>query len=341
MSKKKKFDMSVGIDVSQRTLAVAWRGVDGEVHEGEFANDGDGHQKLVRMLRAGRRTVRVVLEATGNYSVDVAIALHDAKVDVMIANPLATRRFSDAQLRRAKTDKVDARDLLSFTERMEFTAWKRPSDAALHMRDFSRRIYALGVEKTAADNQLHAAKAKHGTPPVIVADLEASIASLKARIEALTTAAVAHASADAGLAPALQTLMTVKGIAERSAARILGELVLLPADMTPDQVVAHAGLDPRTMESGTSIRRTSRISKVGNARLRAALYMPTLVAVQHEPAVKVAYDAMLARKKVKLVAQTAMMRRLLRVLWRMLRTNSAFNADKFSTRPANIPAVAA
>lgn len=325
----KKVGVCAGIDVSQRSLSVAWRAADGTVVEREFTNDGAGHRELVRLLRPRCRNAKVVVEATGNYSVDVAIAIAHAAIPIMIANPLATRRFADAKLRRAKTDRVDALDLLDFAERMEFVPWAPPSEAVLQLRDLSRHISALADDKTAAENQLHAAHAKQGTPQLIIDDLVASIASLKVRAERLTTAAVELAMRHDELRASMQVLTTVKGIADRSAVRIMGELLTLPTDMTPDQVVAHAGLAPRTFESGTSVRGAGHLSKVGNKRLRTALFMPVLVAVQHEPVVRAAYEAMLARNKPTLVAQVALMRRLLRVLWRMIRTKTAFDPAKF------------
>ena len=68
--------------------------------------------------------------------------------------------------------------------------------------------------------------------------------------------------------------------AAASAMRLMAELLVLPEDMRAPQWVAHAGLDPRPLDSGTSIHKTRRIIKVGNRYLRAALHMPALVAIQ-------------------------------------------------------------
>jgi anaerobic selenocysteine-containing dehydrogenase len=81
---------------------------------------------------------------------------------------------------------------------------------------------------------------------------------------------------------------------------ILAELAVLPEDMSVRQWVAHAGLDPRTFESGTSVHKRPRMSKVGNSHLRSALYMPALVAVQREPRVRAFYDALLAADRLGL-----------------------------------------
>jgi transposase len=329
-SNKKKY-FHAGIDVSKRTLVVAWRNLKGNVEITEFSNDEAGHKALIGMLRPRKRAVRVVLEATGNYSVDVALALHAAGVEVMIANPLATRRFADSKLRRSKTDAVDAKDLLEFAEtRTSFVVWTPPPAEVVQLRDIARHMHALSQRKQTVEVQLHAVKAKQDTHALVLADLKGEIAVLEARIEAMCSGAIELTKAHSELNEAMRTVMTVKGIAERSAVRLLGELLHLPTDMTPDQVVAHAGLDPRKQQSGTSLNKTTGISKRGNQRIRASLFMPVLVAIQHEPTIKAVYDGMLAQKKPKKVAQTAIMRRLLRVLWKMVRSKTAFDGSKFA-----------
>ena len=88
----------------------------------------------------------------------------------------------------------------------------------------------------------------------------------------------------------LHHLLWVQGIALASALRLLAEVLVLSDELAPEQWVAQAGLDPRPRESGTSVHRPRFISKAGNKDLRAALYMPALVAIQHQPNVKAFYD---------------------------------------------------
>ena len=120
------------------------------------------------------------------------------------------------------------------------------------------------------------------------------------------------------------------GIAEASAMRLLGELLVLPDDLAAPQWVAHAGLDPRPYDSGTSVHRPRRIRKVGNRHLRAALYMPALVAIQHEPNVKAFYDKLLAAGKKPMQAVVAVMRKLLHAIWGMLKHDQDSTAKNSS-----------
>jgi transposase len=135
------------------------------------------------------------------------------------------------------------------------------------------------------------------------------------------------------LAAKLAHPVSAKCIGEASAMRLLAELLVLPYDLSAPQWVAHAGLDPRPYESGTSVHRPRRISKVGNRRLRAALYRPALVAIQHDPNVKAFYDKLVSAGKKPMQAAVAVMRKLLHAIWGMLMHDQDFDGNKFFRLP--------
>ena len=145
----------------------------------------------------------------------------------------------------------------------------------------------------------------------------------------MTEAALGFIRENEELESAYRHLISVKGIAETSAVALLGELLVLPKDMNVRQWVAHAGLDPREFSSGTSVRKKVHISKVGNANIRRALYMPALVAAQHEPRVKAYYEKLQARGIAKQAAVVAVMRKLLHAIHGMFRTDTDFDGNKF------------
>ena len=332
MAKRSVKSQYVGIDVSARTLQVAIGGPDG-VRDLEFSNDAEGHKKLCKVLTKKGVSVRVCLEATGNYSLDVAIALTATEgVEVMIVNPRSARHFADAQFRRAKTDRVDARALLDYAQRMDFIVWQRPSQERMHLRQYARRIASLIEDTTAEKNRLVASKATGETPRLVLSDIEKGIQQLESRVGELEAAALELIDS----APDLKRLMgfatSIKGIAERSAIRILGELLLLPTDMSPRELVAHAGLDPRPRQSGAKDAKR-QISRLGNTRLRAALFLPAMVAARYEPAVREVYERLVARNKLKMVATVAIMRRLLVALWVMILREQPFDPAKFGPKP--------
>jgi len=325
---RKKTD--AGIDVSKDVLDVAVQRDGVRCEMARFANEASGHKKLVSWLTKGHRAVRVVLESTGTYSLDVALALHRARgVTVMVANPRAIKQFTGALMQRSKTDVTAAVALREFASRMPLIAWQPPAASVLELRGIARRIAALVRDRTRERNRLHALRATAQASPVVTADIDGNVRALARRIADLRTHAVHLIGAHADLQAAFTLLISVPGIAAHSAIQLLPELLALPQGMTVRQWVAHAGLDPRLQQSGTSVDRPARISKVGNAHVRRALYMPALVAVQRDAHVRAFFTKLVARGKTPLQAYVAVMRKLLHALYGMLATQTPFTSEKF------------
>ncbi len=178
-------------------------------------------------------------------------------------------------------------------------------------------------------NRLHADESVEATPIAIRESIERHIAAINAEIEALTESALVEVHADSELDRRFARLISVKGIAEASAITLLAELSVLPADMSARQWVAHSGLDPKHCESGTSVKSRVRISKVGNRHLRAALFLPAMVASQHEPRVHEYYEKLLAKGKKPMQALVAVMRKLLHAIHGMFKHDANFDGTKF------------
>jgi transposase len=319
-----------GVDVGAKELAVAIDSGTQRVWEGVFSNDRPGHRKLRARLTRRKTPARVCVEATGIYHLDLCLALEAAKgVEVMVANPRTTKDFARAQLRRSKTDRTDALSLLEFVRRMPFEAWVPPRRPILALRALSRRIQALLVTRAQEKNRLHADDAVEVTPLVIRESIERHTAAINAEIAELTQSALEVVRADAELDRRFVRLVSVKGIAQASAITLLAELAVLPADMSVREWVAHAGIDPRHSESGTSVQGQVRISKVGNRHLRAALFLPAMVASQHEPRVRAYYQKLLARGKKPMQALVAVMRKLLHAIHGMFEHDADFDGEKF------------
>ena len=164
---------------------------------------------------------------------------------------------------------------------------------------------------------------------VIGRDLRLNLAHLQRRIAVLEKQALNLAQASALLRKPLELITTVTGIAHKSGLRVLSELLVLPKGLKAPQWVAHAGLDPRPFESGTSVHKPRRLSKTGNVHLRAALFLPALVAIRRNAQVKACYEALLARGKKPKVAVIAIMRKLLHCIWGILHHQQPFNPNLF------------
>jgi len=320
----------VGVDVGAKELVVS---IDrnGERERGlVFSNSADGHRKLIRWATRKGAVARVVLESTGVYGLDLAFALHRAKrVEVMVANPRAVAAFAKAALRRSKTDALDAETILEFSLRMPFVPWAAPTRSILELRGLSRRIEAMSKSVAQEKNRLHANEQSEALSDFVRQDIREWVELLEGRVDRLRKQALLVIDQIPELARSFGHLTSIKGIANAAAIQLLAELGTLPADMTVRQWVAHAGLDPRQFQSGTSVHKPARISKTGNAHLRRALFLPAMVAARWEPNVKAFYEKLLGRGKTKMQALVAVMRKLLHAIYGMLRHDQDFKGEKF------------
>ncbi len=297
MNKSELNFVPCGIEVSSETLLVAR----GSKAPREFPNTAAGHQALLRFLEQGGGRVRVCLEATGRYGLDLALALHAARLPVMVANPRAVRHFASALMERSKTDPLDARVLAEYAARMPFQSWQPP---------------------------LHAASLSEALSGYVRLEIAHHLRTLEHSVQRLTRAAEQFIGDDWALAERYQLLQSIPGFGPTSALHVLAELSLLGADLDVRQWVAAAGLDPRHYSSGSSVHQKTRISKLGNARLRRGLYMPALVAIQHEPHLAAFYRKLLGRGKAKMQALVAVMRKLLHAIYGMFKHHQTYDGSK-------------
>lgn len=322
-----------GIDIAKDNFEIAMQRGRQQAFR-RFDNTTAGHQQAIRWLRYRRQPVRVCLEATGIYHLQFALLLAAAEgIELMVVNPRASRRFAEAQLVRAKTDKVDAAVLLAFAHRMPFRPWAAPDKVDLELQSRAHRLAQMGKEIRREQSRLHAAECAGAHTRAVQRDIRAHLKQLAARYARFEAQTLDWLRDNELLGEELELLDSIPGFAQRSAMKTLAELRPLPADMTAPQWVAHAGLDPRPQESGTSVRSPRQISKQGNARLRNALFFPAMVAVQHDPNVRAYYQLRLRRGCTPRQAQVAVMRKLLHAIWGMLNNRQTWNGNKFYRMP--------
>jgi transposase len=323
-----------GIDVGAKTLIVAIDQNGKTAKPQTFENTPPAHRRLLQTLRRAK-VERVILEATGTYHFDLAIALHEAEgLEVMVVNPKISKRYAEVRMSRTKTDEVDAALLCDFGRHMPFEPWRCPSRKILALRACSRLLASLAHQRTQAKNRLHAFAQTRSTPDFVLAEIRRGIEQIEIQIQHLESQTLELIQEDALLSAIYAHLLSVKGIATKSAIQLMGELLVLPQDMAAKQWVAMAGLDPREHRSGSSVEKKTRISKVGNRYLRMALYMPALAATRHEPHVRAYYRHLIEDRGLKKIqAICAVMRKLLHAIHGMLRHDADFDGTRFYHGP--------
>ncbi len=184
-----------------------------------------------------------------------------------------------------------------------------------------------------AKNHLHTLSATQETPNAVLRDARLAITQLEKRIQRLTTDVLLLIREHPELTRILQLLTSIKGISETSAIALMGELLLLPPDLSHREWVKFAGLDPKAFDSGKSVHKKTRLSKAGNRHIRSALYMPALSAKQHDPRVKAYFQHLVDNDKKPLQAVCAVMRKLLHAIHGMLKHDKPFDNTRFYAIP--------
>ena len=319
-----------GIDTGFKTLDVVIRKKGKSLKCRSFSNMIKGHKELLKYLRK-HNVARVGLEATGYYHLDIAIELDNSiDIEVMIINPRASKNFANALMTKHKNDAIDAEVLAKFVERMDFVPWCCPDYDVFALRACGRRLISLTKQKTKAKNQLHAFGLTKQTPVFIIDDIKLTIEQLEQQIDNIIDHALLIIQKNDQLSLRYKYLTSMKGVANKTAIKLLGELGVLEATMSGKQWVSHAGLFPREFQSGSSVNKKTRIGKVGNRYIREALYMGALSATRYEPNVRAFYLHLINDNGLtKLQAVCAVMRKMLLAIHGMFKAEKTFNGDRF------------
>jgi transposase len=204
----------------------------------------------------------VGLEATGVYGDQLAYYLHRAdRITVSVINPAQIKAFAQARLTRTKTDGVDALVIAAFVATQHPLPWAPEDPAVLHLRALVERVTQLQAMHTQESNRLKAMEATENPPTELIASLQESLDWLDVRIRALKKRLHQHIQTHPDLKQQMELLRTIPGIAEWSAACVIGHGGSALTDRTCKQLDAHADLAPAHRQSGQSVRGKSRIAK--------------------------------------------------------------------------------
>lgn len=312
----------VGLDVSKDILDVCLL-KDGKRHEKQFANDADGQAKLLAWAQnlALESPCYFCLEATGPYSQSVALFLVEKQQAVSVINPARIRFFALAQNAGNKTDKADARLIALYCQQQRPPLWRLAAGEVRVLQALTRRLHALSDLVVQEKNRLQAP----GQDKLILSSVKRVVTALEKEMLRLKGAIRAHLKANDHLQRDSKLLQSIPGIGEITAWDILAEMPDVEGFDSAQSAAAYAGLAPREHKSGSSVRKSTHLSKRGNSRLRKAFYFPAVSAITWNPLVKVHYQRLVAQGKPKMVALAACMRKLLMICFGVLKNQKPFD----------------
>lgn len=320
----------LGIDVGKHKLyAALLLTADKKPKRKTFSNDASGHQALLKWLAYHQvERVHACVEATSTYAHPVARCLHNQEHVVTIANPKQVKAYGDSLLVRTKTDRVDAAIIAQFCLERNPRAWTPPAPEVEALQALVRRLDVLEKIMSQERNRLET------TPDELIEDIKTHLDFLKQQRQSLLEKIKHHIDHHDTLKDQRDLITSIPGIGEKTAAIILAEIGDIRFFKRARQLAAHAGLTPKKHESGSSIRKKSRLSKVGNARLRKALYMPALASINHNLVIAQFRERLLAAGKLKMQVVGAIMHKLIRWVFGVLHSGTPFDVNKALTAHA-------
>jgi len=315
---------ALGIDIAKAKFDVCLIKPNGKAKHKVFANTRHGFEQLIAWLNSHQVSdLHACLEATGTYGEPLALFLFEAGCLVSLVNPAAVRAFANAGLSRTKTDKVDAELIARFCLAQRPAAWQPPAPELRELQALVRRLESLVEMRLMEENRLSSGISTEA----VRHSLEEHIRYLLEEIKQTETLIRQHINNHPDLKEQSELLDSIPGIGEATAALLLAEIVNITQYTSARQVAAYAGLVPRERRSGSSVRGRTCLSKIGNARLRKALYFPAITALRCSDFFKAWADPLRTRGKSKMSVIGAAMRKLIHLAYGVLKTGRPFDPN--------------
>ena len=310
----------LGIDVAKAKLDCALRYPNGKVRTKIVPNTPQGYADLLGWLSYKEALdVHVCMEATGVYWEEIAQFLATHGLTVSVVNPAQIKAYAASRLTRSKTDAIDARLIAEFCAERQPPPWQARPEAEVTLRALVLRLDALQTMRIQESNRLGVAQES------VRSDIQKHLEWLDQQIQSLIKAINDHIDSNPELKVKRDLLNSIPGLGERTTAILLAFYADPSRFANSRQAAAFAGLDPRQRESGTRLKAKPRLSKVGHAFLRKALYMPAMVTLYKTKWGKQFKDRLaLSGKPAKLIIG-AMMRKLLQVAFGVLKSGKNFD----------------
>ena len=335
------FRQCVGIDVSKDKFTACLYMYDRAGDVGcctksiDFANTKSGFNQMVRWSRreaVKERPLTYLMEPTGVYYEHLAYHLHKIGQTVYVVLPNKARKFCEAEGIKTKTDAMDARclALLGCVSR-RLKPWSPPAPIYRELRQMTRFHADLCEVRTSVANRMEALDHMEGMARSVHKNCERLLQEIDMLMEKNNKAIMEKVAEDRELQDKVRRIAKVKGLREPTIVCVIAETEGFHYIENRKQIVGYAGLDVKARQSGKEDPRHC-ISKKGNAHIRAALYMPALVAVRYNRQIKAAYGRICQRHpNGNMIGVTAAMRRLLLLIYTLWKNGEEYNETRDKT----------
>ena len=318
----------IGIDIAKDKFDVSLVHEDQPPQAAMFDNTQKGFNQFRRFLKKRKVTAaHISMEATGVYYEALAHFLHQQGYSVSVINPLQIKAYAKSQMRRNKTDQVDAAIIADFCRTQIPPLWTPPDPAWYELRTLIRHLEDLESDRQRQRNRLNAAKSSAKPTASVLHNLQQHIDFLTQQIDAVKQAIQDHIDQHPDLKKQRDLLVSINGIGILTAAKLMAEYGDMQRYDSVRQVVAFAGLNPKHHQSGSSVRGKTHISKMGRSSIRAALFMPAVSAKKHNPLIQPLVQRLQEQDLCKMEIVVTVMRKLLHLVFGILKSGQPFDPN--------------
>lgn len=324
-----EFTSFVGIDISKLTIDVALLDVDGK-HQGvkKFANSKSGFEHMYSWL--GSHSVLkeslFCLEHTGIYCLPICVYFEEVKLAYSLQPGLQIKRSMGIQ--RGKNDKADAQVIgkYAYLNRKDIQLYKLPSKIILKLKQlvsYRERLVKTKVALKTASKELKAFSDKD-LHELIVADSTKHIERINKSIAVIDKTLRKLIAEDEELDRLFELASSVKGVGLQIATNMLVITHGFTRFKNWRKFSCYCGLAPFEYSSGTSIRGKTKVSHLGNKKIKAMIGNGIASAIQNDPEIAAYYTRKIAEGKHKMVVMNAIKNKLISRVFAVIKRGTPF-----------------
>ncbi|KTD15947.1 Transposase, IS116/IS110/IS902 [Legionella lansingensis] len=310
----------VGVDIAKDKFDSALE-INNRCKHAVFSNNEQGYKAFLKWLEQYTISPWVCMEATGHYSEGLADFLAEKGIRVSVVNPFQIKSFAKASLARNKNDRIDAKIIAQFGQRMEPRIYQSNSAEQKEIRELTKVLDMLKAQVIQLTNQLHSIRghAAQKSLKKMIEKLEQEIKRIQQQIDELI-------NNNQQLKEKFELLLSIKGIGKLTAYHVLARIPDIQCFQTAKQFAAYMGITPKQQQSGSLIGKTT-ISRLGDSRLRKALYMAALVAKRYNKSLLPFINKLQTKGKTPKIIICAVMRKLAHIIFGVLKNKQPFNEN--------------
>lgn len=315
-----------GIDISHLVFDVT----DSDGNYYQFKNRISGFKKFVKLLTIDSHCV---MEATGYYHYQLAYYLLESGLKVSVENPLAVKRFIQMKLSKIKTDKSDSKLICEYAKQVELKLWKGNSKHQIECLQMTRLLSVYTKQSTMLKNKIHGETVLGNPSKVVLSSLRRSLKQIQKEIKTLedkllTLVKEVHQDV-------LTRIKSIPGIGAKTSLMLVVLTDGFERFTSGSELCSYAGLTPVIRKSGSSVKGRSRISKIGNQKLRNLLFMCSFNACKYNKACREIYERIVAKGKSKKLALIAVCNKLLKQAFAIAKSGLFYDDSHRSTLVKN------